>query len=52
LAVNLYEKVSRKMRDTASEALALPFEEAEFSLLLFSLKIQNPTFLFLLLRVP
>jgi hypothetical protein len=31
LAVNLSEEVSRKMRDTASETLALPFEEAASS---------------------
>jgi hypothetical protein len=31
LAVNLYEKVSRKMRDTASETLALPNEKTASS---------------------
>jgi hypothetical protein len=31
LAVNLSKEVSRKMRDTASETLALPIEEAASS---------------------
>jgi hypothetical protein len=38
LAVNLSEEVPRKMRDTASETLALPFEESASS---FSYPITN-----------
>jgi hypothetical protein len=37
-AVNLSEEVPRKMRDTASETLALPFEESASS---FSYPITN-----------
>jgi hypothetical protein len=39
----IFEEVSRKMRDTASETLALPFEEAASS---FSSPITNNQYLF------
>ena len=42
LAVNISKEVSRKMRATASETLALPFKESAFS---FSFPITNHAYL-------